>query len=123
MIRAYLAAAGLSAFFLAAPLVARANPSDQFAAAISPRAVQAPGLGTYTIGITNIPSSPDAATHGTVSIPAGFTVDGVANPPQAAIVSGPCTGSWTVALGSGSIDLAAPDAGSALCPGAPWRSR
>jgi hypothetical protein len=115
-VRAYLGVACLAAFFLATPLVARADPSDKFSATISPSAVQPPGLATYTIAITNLPSSPDAATQGTVSIPGGFTVDGVVNPPQATIVSGPCTGSWTVGLGLGSIDLAAPE-GAALCPG------
>jgi large repetitive protein len=117
VIRAYLAAAGLAGLLLFAPLVARAAPTDKFVAGISPSATQPPGLGTYVVGITNLPSSPDAATQGTVSIPAGVTVDGLVNPPQAAIVSGPCTGSWTVTLSSASIDLAAPNAGSALCAG------
>jgi hypothetical protein len=116
-IRAHLAAAGLALFFLTVPLVARADPGDKFAADISPSAVQPPGLATYTIGIMNNPSSPHAATQGTVSIPDGITVDGLVNPPQASMVSGPCTGSWTVALNSASIELAAPDLGSALCPG------
>jgi hypothetical protein len=115
MIRVYLAAAALSALLLSAPLVARADPADQFVAAITPAAVQPPGIRGYTIVITNLATSPHQAMHANVSIPDGFTIDPGS---LQARVSGPCTGTWTVVPSPTSIDLAAPDAGSALCPGA-----
>jgi hypothetical protein len=115
MIRVYLAAAALSALLLSAPLVARADPADQFVVAIAPGAVQPPGAGAYTLAITNLAASPHKAMHATVSIPAGFTIDAGS---LQATVSGPCTGTWIVVPSPTSIDLAAPDADSALCPGA-----
>jgi len=114
MRRIHLVAACAVMLFLGLPLVAQADPADRFTAAIAPAAVQPPGLGQYTISIANLPNSA-AATSGSIAIPAGFVVDGVINPPQARIVSGPCTGTWAVTVGASSIDLAAPGAGSALC--------
>jgi hypothetical protein len=115
MIRAALAAAGFAVFLLVAPLAARADPTDRFTAAISPSAVQPPGIGNYTISITNLPNS-SSATQGNVAIPAGFVLDGVVSPPTATIVSGSCAGpSWSVSLSLASIDFSAPDPNSALC--------
>jgi hypothetical protein len=115
MIRAYLASAGFALLLLVAPLAAKALPGDRFAVAIDPSAVQPLGLGSYAVAITNQPNS-SPATQGSIAIPAGFVLDGVVNPPQATIVSGPCAGpSWSVVLSLTSIDLAAPDANSALC--------
>ena len=114
MRRVHLVAALAAVLFLGLPLVAHADPSDRFTAVIAPAAVKPPGLGQYTISITNLPNSA-AATSGSIAIPPGFVVDGVVNPPQAQIVSGPCTGTWAVTVGASSLDLAAPGAGSALC--------
>jgi hypothetical protein len=91
---------------------------NRFQASIAPSAVQPPATGNYTIAITSQLNSNDNATEAHIAIPSGFFVDGVLNPPVASIVSGPCAGpSWTVALGAGSIDLAAPDASASLCDG------
>jgi hypothetical protein len=112
MIRASLAAAGLAAFLLVAPLLAADAPS-RFTATIAPAAVKA-GLGTYAIAITNQPNSVDA-TSASVEIPAGFAVDGAVSPPTVS-VSGPCAGhTWTAALGVSTIDLAPVTTADALC--------
>jgi hypothetical protein len=112
--RAYLAAAGLAVVLIVLP-VASAAPGDRFTAAIVPSAVQPPGLGGYTIAITNLPNSSDA-TAGSITIPTGFAVDAVVSPPQASIVAGPCAGhSWNVTIGLTSLELAAPDPSAVLC--------
>jgi hypothetical protein len=113
VIRAYLAAACFAVFMLIAPVTANADPMDKFDAAISPGAVQPPGLGTYTVAITNSGSSPDAAAEGNIEIPVGFTVEN----PQATIVPNPsCDGTWTAVMGSSAIELAAANPQSNLCP-------
>lgn len=114
MIRATLAAAGLVAFLLAAPLVARADTPNRFTATITPAAVQPPGLETYTIAIANQPNSEDA-TSASIAIPSGFTVDGVISPPTVS-VSAPCADRiWTASVGASAIELAPATAADGLC--------
>jgi hypothetical protein len=116
MIRGYLAVVGLAAVLLAvAPLSARADPADRFAASINPSAVKPLGLGGYTISITNQPNS-SPTTQGSIAIPSGFVLDAVVSPAQATIVSGPCAGpSWSVTLSATSMNLTAPSSDAALC--------
>src|SRR5829696_4469376 len=105
---------GALALFLLGVPVAGADPVPRFAAGISPTPVQPPGTGTYAISIANQPNSVDA-TEALISIPGGFVVDDLFNPPQAT-TSGDCgLHSWTVTAGLTSIDAAAPDASAKLC--------
>jgi hypothetical protein len=113
VIRASLAAAGLAAFLLVAPLVA-ADAPNRLTATIAPAAVQPPGLGPYTIAITNQPNSAEA-TSGSIAIPAGFIVDGVVSPPTVS-VSSPCSDrTWTASVGASAINLAPATPADALC--------
>jgi Bacterial Ig-like domain len=113
MMRAYVAAVGLAAFLLVSPFVANAGPGDKFDASISPSVVNSAASRSYTIAITNAGSSPDAASAGSISIPTGFAVSTA----QATIVPNQsCDGTWTAVVTASTIDLAAQDSGSYLCP-------
>ena len=113
MIRALLAAAGLTAVLLVVPLAPGADAPNRFAATIAPAVVQS-GSGPYSIAIANVANSGDA-TSASIAIPSGFSVDGVLAPP-AVSVSGECAGhAWIASLGASSIDLAPATPGDALC--------
>jgi hypothetical protein len=114
VIRASLAAAGIAAVLLVAPLATGADAPSRFTATIAPSTVQPPGLGPYTIAITNQPNSAEA-TSASIDIPPGFAVDGVVSPPTVS-VSAPCADrTWTASLGVSAINLAPATSGDALC--------
>jgi Bacterial Ig-like domain len=94
---------------------AQSASSDKFSVTVTPSAVQPSASGPYTLKITNRSTS-RSANNAHVTVPGGFTVDAASL--LATTSGGGCAAAtWTAALNGTTIDLAAPDASSQLCPG------
>jgi hypothetical protein len=118
--RALVLVAGALLMLTLVTSAALATPGDRFNAGITPSAVQPLASDGYTVTISNLGSSNDAANNAHVSIPSGFLVD-LTSLAAATSSSGSCSGTaWTVALdpvGSTIDAVAPPNPDGDLCPG------
>ncbi|HEV2902497.1 MAG TPA: hypothetical protein VGW30_04475, partial [Gaiellaceae bacterium] len=118
--RLLLAAAAATAFLLVAS-GASADPVNTFAGVSAPSHVKPVTSASYTVGLTNDASSPEAADRAKIAIPPGFAVDAVQATTSAA---GVCQSSTWIADGDliadGKINLTRPGLSPSdeLCPGA-----
>jgi hypothetical protein len=108
---------------LVAVLNASAAPGDEYTATGGPAYVKPSTQTTFTIALTNKPSSPSQADRAKIGIPTGFTVAG-ASVQASTTAAGSCAVStWTndgTLIADGKINLRRPGGGpgTRLCPGA-----